>query len=292
MNDCKARSGYADAGEVRLHYITCGRGPLVLLLHGFPECWYSWRHQLAALSDQYCLVAPDLRGYNRSEKPPRVRDYRIERLVADVMGLIRHFDVREAAIIGHDWGAAIAWAVAEYAPKHVWKLGALQVPPMALWRRNLTLQQVLMSWYMLAFQLPWIPEMVMRFNHCVLLERLLRQTAVRPGYIHEQDLAVYHDSWRQEGALTAAVKYYRANLLGLLLQGYQSRHIPNGRIAAPTLFVYGEQDVAVLPDTVKHVGQYVAGPYREVRIPDAGHWVQNEAPAQVNSALRRLLEVD
>jgi epoxide hydrolase 4 len=291
MRDCQAHTGYADTGEVRLHYIACGRGPLVLLLHGFPECWYGWRHQLAALSDQYCVVALDLRGYNRSEKPPRVRDYRMERLTSDVLGVIRYFGARQAAIVGHDWGAAIAWAVAEQAPQYVSQLAALQVPPMTLWWRNLTLQQVLRSWYMLGFQLPWLPEWVLRRRHRLLLERLLRETAVRPRSMSEEDLAVYHDAWQQEGALTAAVNYYRANLLRFFFERHHHPgDVPDRQIAAPTLFIYGEQDVAVVPATVRDVGRYVAGPYHELRIPNAGHWVQNEAPAQVNAALRRLLE--
>lgn len=291
MRDFDAHAGYAETGEVRLHYVACGRGPLVLCLHGFPECWYSWRHQLTGLSDEYYVVAPDLRGYNRSEKPPHVRDYRIERLVSDVVGLIRYFGAREAAIVGHDWGAAIAWALAQHAPQYVSKLAALQVPPMSLWCKNLTLQQVVRSWYMLAFQLPRIPEWLLRRRGRLLLERLLRQTAVRSRWVNEEDLAVYHDSWQQEGALTAAINYYRANLPRLFLKGeFHSHEVSDRSIVAPTLFIYGEQDVAVMPATVRHVGEYVSGPYHELRIRDAGHWVQNEAQAQVNTALRRFLE--
>src|SRR5215212_8255223 len=108
--DSSIRHGYAQVGGVRLHYAECGAGErLVLLLHGFPEFWYSWRHQLVALKDRYRVVAPDLRGYNLSDKPSRVEDYRIERLMDDVTGLVRHFGAREAAIVGHDWGAGLAW---------------------------------------------------------------------------------------------------------------------------------------------------------------------------------------
>ena len=207
------------------------------------------------------------------------------------LGVIRYFGEREAAIIGHDWGAAIAWALAEQAPQYVSKLAALQVPPMALWWRNLTLRQVLRSWYMLSFQIPWLPEWILRRRNRRLLERLLRQTAARPGSLSKEDLAVYHDSWQQEGALTAAVNYYRANLLRFFVErDNHSGDVRDRRIAAPTLFVYGEQDVTVVPATVQHVGRYVAGPYQELRIPNAGHWVQTDAPAQVNVALRRLLE--
>jgi epoxide hydrolase 4 len=283
-----AQSRYADVAAVRLHYVTKGTGPLVLLLHGFPECWYSWRHQIAALSNRYCVVAPDLRGYNDSEKPPHVRDYRLERLAVDVVALIRHFGADQAALVGHDWGAAIAWSVAQQAPQVVRKLAAFQVPPLALWRANLTLRQILRSWYMLAFQLPWLPERVLRWRKHLLLERLLRRTAVNAETFTDQDLAVYQQAWSQEGALTAMINYYRANVFQL---SRIPRHDPpDSPIAAPTLFVYGEQDFAILPATVRHIERVVSGPYRELRIPDAGHWVHRDAPAQVNTALRELLE--
>ncbi|MGB8507089.1 MAG: alpha/beta fold hydrolase, partial [Pyrinomonadaceae bacterium] len=135
--DASIRHGYAQVGDVRLHYAECGSGErLVLLLHGFPECWYSWRHQLRALGEHYRVVAPDMRGYNLSDKPGRVDDYRMERLVDDVTGLIRHFGAHEAAVVGHDWGAAVAWAVAARHPEYVWKLAALQVPPPRVWVKN------------------------------------------------------------------------------------------------------------------------------------------------------------
>src|SRR5215210_1957713 len=135
---------YAQIGGVRLHYAKAGTGEkLVLFLHGFPEFWYSWRHQLAALSDEYTVVAPDMRGYNLSDKPARVQDYAIDNLIDDVSGLINHFGRRQAAVIGHDWGAAVAWAFAQTEPEMVWKLGALQVPPVPVWRKNQTVRQAL-----------------------------------------------------------------------------------------------------------------------------------------------------
>src|SRR5437016_1117917 len=147
--------GFADVGDVRLHYAECGTGDdLVVLLHGFPECWYSWRHQLPVLGERYHAVAPDMRGFNLSDKPPRVADYRIELLVEDVVGLINHFGKKRAAIVGHDWGAAVAWAVAQRHPDLVSKLAALQVPPPIAWKENYTLRQFLRSWYMFFFQLP------------------------------------------------------------------------------------------------------------------------------------------
>src|SRR5258708_7486506 len=146
---------YANVGEIRLHYATAGNGEkLVVLLHGFPEFWYSWRHQLVALSDDYTVVAPDLRGYNLSDRPANTVDYAIDHLVSDIYGLIKHFGREKAAVIGHDWGASVAWAVALKRPEVLWKLGALQLPPIPIWKRNQTAKQFLARWYMLFFQIP------------------------------------------------------------------------------------------------------------------------------------------
>src|SRR3954470_12319558 len=129
----KIERGYVQVGGVKLHYAQCGTGDkLVVLLHGFPQFWYSWRYQLVALGSQYTVVAPDMRGFNLSDKPERISDYEIPRLVDDVTGLIRHFGVKQAAVIGHDWGAGVAWATAMRHPEYIWKLGALQVPPLQI----------------------------------------------------------------------------------------------------------------------------------------------------------------
>jgi pimeloyl-ACP methyl ester carboxylesterase len=141
--------GYAQVNGVRLHYTESGAGDnLVILLHGFPEFWYSWRHQLTALGETYHVVAPDMRGYNLSDKPARVEDYRIEILVEDVVGLIKHFGATSAALIAHDWGAGVAWAVAQKYPELISKLAIMQVPPAAVWRTNMSVHQLLRSWYM------------------------------------------------------------------------------------------------------------------------------------------------
>ena len=145
----------AQIGGVKIHYATAGTGDkLVILLHGFPEFWYSWRHQLVALSEDYTVVAPDMRGFNLSDKPKNVADYDIDKVVDDVTGLINHFGRKNAAVIGHDWGASVAWTLAMKHPEYLWKLGALQVPPPAVLRKNMSLRQFLASWYMFFFQIP------------------------------------------------------------------------------------------------------------------------------------------
>jgi pimeloyl-ACP methyl ester carboxylesterase len=284
------RHGYAQVGDVRLHYAECGEGErLVVLLHGFPECWYSWRHQLKALGGRYRVVAPDMRGYNLSDKPGRVEDYRMPRLVDDVTGLIRHFGAREAAVVGHDWGGAVAWAVAQYYPDYVWKLASLQTPPPAVWARNFSLKQLLRSWYMLFFQLPSIPEWWVARDDFAGLARTLRSTS-RPGTFGDADIEVLKEAARRPGALTAAINYYRANLRAFLGRGFREREVrKHERVRVPALFVYGERDFAIVPETVAGVGDYVDAPYTELRLKLSGHWVQQESPAEVNAALLSFL---
>lgn len=294
--DGAIRHGYAQVGGVRLHYAQRGEGErLVLLLHGFPEFWYSWRHQLKALGERYTVVAPDLRGYHLSDKPERVEDYRMPLLIDDVTGLIRHFGARQAAVVGHDWGAGLAWAVAQKHPEYVWKLAALQVPPIPIWRANLTLKQALRSWYMLFFQIPRLPEWLISLNDFAALERMFKTTVIRPGAVSEADIKIYKEALRMPGALTAAVNYYRANFKDLFLSRHkreQSEELSDGRVRVPTLFIYGERDHAIVPETVRNVEDFVDAPYREVRIKTSGHWVQQEAPAEVSAVLGSFLDND
>ena len=286
------RHSHAEIGDLRLHYAECGAGnsDLVILLHGFPEFWYSWRHQLPVLGKHYHVVAPDMRGYNLSDKPTRVEDYRIEFLVDDVLGLIKHFGKSQASIVAHDWGAGVAWAVAQRHPEAVSKLATLQVPLPAAWRANMTFAQLRRSWYMFFFQLPRLPEWWASANDFARMDEMYRKTAVRAGAFSDKDIEAYKDAMRQPRALTSALNYYRANVFRSLLRGgAETPKDADGRIRVPTLFIYGEQDMAVIPSTVKDLGRFIDAPYRELRIPDSGHWVQNEAVDEVNNALLEFL---
>jgi epoxide hydrolase 4 len=281
---------YAQLDEVRLHYVECGAGDeLIILLHGFPECWYSWRHLLPLLGERYHAVAPDMRGYNLSDKPEGKECYRIESLVNDVLGLIRFFGKERAAIISHDWGAAVAWAVAQRHPEVVTKLVAMQVPPPAAWRVNLTLKQLLSSWYMFFFQLPRLPEWWAGANDFARVEKMYRETTFGPGAFSAEDITVYKEALHQPGALTATINYYRANVFRSLKRG-RVETPADGRIKVPTLFIYGEHDMAIIPATVSGMERFIDAPYREVRIANSGHWVQNEAVAEVNQAVLDFLE--
>lgn len=277
---------YAQIGSVKLHYAQAGSGEnLVILLHGFPEFWYSWRHQIVALSEKYTVVAPDMRGYNWSDKPVHVYDYAIDNLVDDVTGLIRHFGREKAAVIGHDWGAGVAWALAMKHPEYLWKLGALQVPPFPVWRKNQTFKQFLASWYMFFFQIPALPEFLLRLNDYAILKKGLRNTPSNRNTFTEEDIKEYERAWSEPFALTAMVNYYRANFF----KRFFAKSATPAKIKVPTLFIYGEKDFAILPETVENVGQMIDAPFSEFRIPSAGHWVQQEAKDEVNDALLEFL---
>ena len=289
------RHGYASVNGIRLHYVEAGSGDkLVILLHGFPEFWYSWRKQLNALSGSFHVVAPDLRGFNLSDKPSRVDDYKIDKIVPDVIGLIDHFGAKQSAIVGHDWGAGVAWAVAMKHPERVSRLVILQVPIAAVWRANMSLRQLLRSWYMFFFQIPRLPEWLISRQDYKAIEQTFTEKVIRKNSFTTDDIERYKEAARQPGALTGAVNYYRANVLDRLLpEKPKSKPSPNqGRVRVPTLFIFAEQDFAIIPATVRGLDKYIDAYYREVRIPDSGHWVQNEAPAEVNAALLEFLTTE
>jgi epoxide hydrolase 4 len=285
--------GYARVNGVNLHYAESGSGELVILLHGFPEFWYSWRHQLKALAPHFHVVAPDLRGYNLSDKPPHVADYRLEVLTEDVIGLMDHFGARKAALVGHDWGAGITWAVAQKHADRVSKLAVMQVPPAAAWRANMSLRQLLRSWYMFLFQLPSVPEWMISRDGFAALNKVFKERVSRPHTFSDADIAAYREALQRPDALRAAVNYYRANVIRLMRRSSSRQAAKAGqdnRIRVPTLFIFGEQDLAILPQTVKGIARFIDAPYRELRIPDSSHWVQNEAPEEVNAALVEFLK--
>lgn len=282
----KIRFDYAQIGGVKIHYATAGTGAkLVLLLHGFPEFWYSWRHQLVDLSDEYTVVAPDMRGFNLSDKPKKIADYDVDNVVDDVIGLIHYFGREKAAVIGHDWGASVAWALAMKHPEYLWKLGALQVPPIPVWKKNQSLKQIFASWYMFFFQIPFLPELLLKLNDYAVLGNALKNSTVEKNVFTDADIAEYKKAWSEPFALTAMLNYYRANILQRFFTNYEE----SPKIQVPTIFIYGEKDNAILPETVKGVGEMIDAEYVEIHIPEAAHWVQQEAKSTVTQVLREFL---
>jgi pimeloyl-ACP methyl ester carboxylesterase len=279
------RHGHAVVNGVRLHYVEAGSGPLVVLLHGFPEFWYSWRHQLPALAAAgFRALAPDLRGYNESAKPGRIADYHLERLADDVAGLIAHAGERDAVVAGHDWGGGIAWYLPLRHPRLVRRLIVLNAPhPAAFLRELRTPGQLVRSWYVFFFQLPGLPEWALRARDFASLERTLRTGPVRPGTFTEDDIRRYKAALARPGALTAAVNYYRSAFLRLGRLRRQVRPI-----AVPTLLIWGERDPYLGPRLTEGLEPWVPN-LRLVRLRDASHWVQNDAPDEVNRLMLEFL---
>ena len=203
VDESSFKHHYTPAGAVRLHYVEAGQGPLVVMLHGFPEAWFSYRYQLAALAAAgYRGVAADMRGDNLSDKPRGVRAYSIDLLAGDVARLIRACGEERAVVMGHDWGAAVAWAFAMRYPALLNKLVILNAPHPVVMQRGLrTLpRQRLKSWYMLFFQLPWLPELLIDAGNFAGLRQTLAKDPIHPGTFTPADIERYIEALRQPGA--------------------------------------------------------------------------------------------
>lgn len=277
---------FADLGDVRLHYVeagaAAGEGPLVVLLHGFPEFWWSWRFQIPALANAgFRVVAPDMRGYNLSSKPRGVRNYRVEALAGDVERLISHLGRERAAVVGHDWGGAVAWATAMLHPNRVWRLAILNVPHPYRFLSGLRRpRQLRKSWYVFALQVPGPPGRAVQRAVFRWVEGNFRRDPVRPGTFSEEDVRLYGEAMGHPGALTAATNYYRALFRG---SPFRTRRLLR-RIEAPVLVIWGERDRYLGADLADPDPAWVPNA-RVERLPQASHWVQQDAPERVNELL-------
>jgi pimeloyl-ACP methyl ester carboxylesterase len=270
--------GFADLAAVRLHYVEAGEGPLVVLLHGFPEFWYAWRGQIEPLAAAgFGVVAPDMRGYNLSSKPAGVGAYDLDPLAADIRDLIVERGEARACVAGHDWGGAVAWSTAMFHPEVVERLAILNAPHprrfIEATRRNP--RQLAKSWYFLLFQLPFLPERIgpHGFRNAFLND-------ARPGAFTPDDLERYEAAWAQPGALTASLNYYRA-LSRLTPWGAERRIVP---IEAPTRVIWGTHDRYLVPDLAEPRHSDVPHLERVIRL-DTSHWVQHDEPGQVSDLL-------
>ncbi|MBD2106266.1 MULTISPECIES: alpha/beta hydrolase [unclassified Nodosilinea] len=275
--------GFLQTNGLRLHYVRQGQGPLMLFLHGFPEFWYSWRHQLDHFAAKYTCVALDLRGYNDSDKPSDVNAYRLDVLVEDVRGAIAALGYDRAVLVGHDWGGAIAWAFAYAHPELLESLIVMNIPHPAKFAEGLRHpQQLLRSWYIGAFQLPLLPELLLQAGDYWAIEQMLLGMAVDKSTFSDADLRAYKTAAAKPGALTAMVNYYRA----LSFSGPQWQ--PWGILEVPTLLIWGEADAALGKELSLGTEDYV----RHLRlryIPHCSHWVQQERPHQVNTLMDEFL---
>ena len=274
------QEGYAEIGDQRLHYVETGEGPLVVLLHGFPEFWYGWREQIKPLAAAgFRVVVPDMRGYNLSSRPAGVKAYDTETLVADIVGLIHERGCESAMLVGHDWGGSVAWATAMSHPEVVDRLAILNAAhPRKLSQGLHHPGQLRKSWYFFFFALPELPEGVVHANNWHFFRHFLHDAT--PAFTPEE-IERYVEAWSQKGAATGMINYYRASVRKSPKRAAAEIH----PIKAPTLVIWGQRD--------SYLGQELAEPEhddvpnldRVERLPDASHWVHHDEAERVTQLL-------
>ncbi|MGY1914830.1 alpha/beta fold hydrolase [Blastococcus sp. SYSU DS0973] len=277
------------ANGVRLHAAEAGEGPLVLLLHGFPQFWWTWRAQLTALADAgFRAVAPDLRGYGASDKPPR--GYDLPTLSADVAALVRALGERDAAVVGHDWGGLLGWTMAALHPRVVHRLVVVSMAHPRLLRAGMTdRRQRRALRHALGFQVPRLPERrLTRLDDDPVAD--LMQRWAGPEWARTTDFAAAVDRYRSAAripqAAYGAMEYYRwAGRSQIRPDGLRYARRMAAPITAPTLQLHGALDPYVLPETARGSGRYVAGAYEWRELPGVGHFPQEEAPDEVSRAI-------
>lgn len=273
---------YLTVNDLDVHLTTAGRGPLVILLHGFPEFWYSWRYQIPVLAERFRVVAPDQRGYNLTQKP--AGGYDLDTLATDVAELIHLLGYQQAHVVGHDWGGLVAWWLAGRHPERVDRLVIMNAPhPGAYWRALAggDLRQILRSWYVLFFQIPRLPEFLLQRDDYRLIEQIFRGSTTRPEAFGDDVIRRYKRAAARPGALTAMLNWYRT---AARRQTVGNLSAPALTILVPTLVIWGEQDVALGRELNDDLDRWV--PDLTLRyLPAASHWVQQDRPAEVNRHL-------
>jgi epoxide hydrolase 4 len=275
------RECYAEVGDQRLHYVEAGDGPLLVLLHGFPEFWYGWRQQIRPLAAAgFRVVAPDMRGYNLSSKPDGVGAYDSDQLTADVHGLIHERGAESALLAGHDWGGSVAWATAMKYPEVVDHLAILNAAhPRKLSQGLHHPGQLRKSWYFFFFDLPELPEGVVHADHWRFFRHFLRDA--RPGAFTPEDMDRYIEAWSQPGAASGMINYYRSSVR----QSPKRAEAQLRPIQAPTLVIWGEDDRYLGSELAEPDHDDVPNLDRVERLPDASHWVHHDEPERVTQLL-------
>ena len=276
--------GLTRDGGPAIHFVEHGSGEPVVLLHGFPDFWYMWRHQIPLLAEGgYRAIAVDMRGYNRSDAPVEIDAYSTSHLANDVVRVMDTLGIEKAAIVGHDWGGVTAWHLVMNHPERITKLVVINAPhPKAYMHALLRTSQLFRSWYVFAFQVPRLPEMILEASGMRLLRRVWYHAAGGSGDVTDSDVKKYAKAFSRKGKIRAALNYYRAAIRSLFHTG--ARRI----IAAPTLIIWGEKDkflVSSLPEaTRKWVPQL-----RIRKLARLGHWPQLEAPEEINALIVEFL---
>ena len=266
--------GFAESGDVKIHYVTVGEGPLVVMIHGFPDYWYSWRHQMPALARHFQVVAIDQRGYNKSSQPEGVEAYAADKLVADVEAVLEHFGRDRATIVGHDWGGLVAWQFAMQHPRKTERLVILNLPHPRGIRRELAEnpQQRLASQYAVNFQQPDAA-------------RALTPELLAAWVTDRQARERYVEAFRRS-SIEAMLNYYKANYPR---PPYDDPELDYPQVKCPVLMFHGLKDKALLPGALSGTWDWIDNELTLITVPDAGHFVQQDAADLVTRRLLRWL---
>jgi len=266
-----------ETNGIKLHTVMIGEGPPLVLLHGFPDFWYGWKSVISGLKSDYKLIIPDMRGFNLSDKPKGVSNYKIELLIDDIKGLIESLNLGKVYLAGHDWGGAVAWAFAEKYPDMLQKLAILNAPHMKIFQQKLRTdkKQQKASFYIFEFLKPDGEKFLFKDDYKWL------KFAVFEGMINKKDFTdfdkeQYLKAWRQPGAILGGVNYYRANT---------SFKDSTGKITVPTLVIHGMKDIAVLPSVLDELSNYVSD-LKVIRAENASHWVMHDVPELIVSSFK------
>lgn len=284
MDDIKLEETFIKTNGIRLHTVMAGpqSGPPFLFLHGFPEFWQSWARQLPALAQAGCrVIIPDQRGYNLSDKPKGVKNYHINELTNDILGLIDALNYEKVNLVGHDWGGIVGWVLASKRPERIHRLGILNAPHPLVMRRFLQrdFEQMRRSLYAIFFQLPWLPEKLMSLNDWRGAAFTLRGSGKTRTFSNE-DIMNYKEAWSQPGAITAMLNWYRA-------AAHYFWSLPeNMPIRIPTLIMWGMKDAALSHRLARPSIDY-CDEGKLLFFPEATHWIQREEADDIN---RHLLE--
>jgi pimeloyl-ACP methyl ester carboxylesterase len=290
MSD-EIRHAEAEVNGVRLHYAAVGAGPLVMFVHGFPEFWYEWRRQLVDFGRDHLAVAPDMRGYNLSARPPDVDDYVVPKLVEDIRALAEHLGHRRFTLVAHDWGGAVAWAFAMVHPGMLERLVVINAPHPGVFARELRENpaQQKASQYMLLFRGPQAEEVLSADDHQALR---LALGDVWDKRFTDEDRRMYLEAWSRPGGLTGGLNWYRAARLGPPSGDAPARspvdldRLPV--IEVPTLVIWGEQDRALTTGNLDGLDQHVRN-LTIRRVPDGTHWVVHEQPELITREIRAFI---
>jgi pimeloyl-ACP methyl ester carboxylesterase len=268
---------FIETNGIKLHTIIIGEGPPLILLHGFPDFWYGWKSVIPGLKNDFKLIIPDMRGYNLSDKPKGLENYKNEVLIEDIKGLIEALSLDKVFLGGHDWGGVVAWAFAEKYPNLLHKLAILNAPHMKIFGEQLRTnkEQQKASFYIFEFYKPdgenFLYKDDYKWLRFAVFEGMMNKKALT-----DFDKEQYLNAWKQPGAVTSGVNYYRANT---------SYDDWSGKIKVPTLVIHGMKDIAVLPTVLNDLSDYVDD-LKIVRVENSSHWVMHDQPEIVISSFK------